>query len=96
MIVVYTSTWAVSAAYLQKHEVVYWPVAFLSRTLKPNEVNYGMMEKEVLALLRMLDICYTILVSREITVLTRCSTLAWLLQSSGLNGRLGRCAALLS
>ena len=35
------------------------------------------------------------LVSREITVLTRYSTSAWLLQSSGLNARLGRWAALL-
>ena len=44
----------------------------------------------------MLDICYTIMVSREITVRTRYSTLAWLLQSSGFNGRLGRWAGLLS
>ena len=36
------------------------------------------------------------LVSREITVLTRYPSLAWLLQSSGINGRLGRWAALLS
>ena len=50
----------------------------------------------MLALLRMLDVGYTMLVSREITVFTRHSTLAWLLQSSGLNGRLGRWAALLS
>ena len=50
----------------------------------------------MLALLRILDICHTMLVSREITVLTRYSTLAWLLQSSGLNGRFGRWAALLS
>ena len=55
-----------------------------------------MVEKEVLDLLRILDVCYTMLVSREITVLTRYSTLPWLLQSSGLNGRLGRWAALLS
>ena len=55
-----------------------------------------MVEKEVLALLRILDIGYTILVSREIKVLTRHSTLAWLVQSSGLNGRLGRWVALLS
>ena len=55
-----------------------------------------MVEKEVLALLRMLDICYVRLFSREITVLTRYSTLACLLQYSGLNGRLGRWAALLS
>ena len=55
-----------------------------------------MVEKDVLALLRMLDICYTTLVSRAIAVLTRYSTIAWLLQISGLNGRLGRWAALLS
>ena len=96
MIVVYASKWAVSAALLQKHEEVYWPVTFSSRMLNSNEFNYGMVGKEVLALLRMLDICYTMLASREITVLTRYSTLAWLLQSSGFNGRLGRWAALLS
>ena len=96
MIVVYARKWAVSAALLQKHEGVYWPVAFSSRTLKPNEFNYGTVEKEVLALLRMLDICYTLLVSREIAVLTRYLTLAWSLQSFGLNGRLGRWAALIS
>ena len=54
-----------------------------------------MVEKEVLALLRMLGICYTLLVSREITELTRYLTLAWFLQSSGLNGILGRWDALL-
>ena len=50
----------------------------------------------MLPLLRILDVCYTMLVSREIRVLTRFSTLAWLVQSSGLNGRLGKWAALLS
>ena len=64
--------------------------------MKINEINYGVVEKEVLALLRVLEICYTMLVSREIKVLTRFSTVAWLIQSSGLNGRLGRWAALLS
>ena len=95
VIVVYASR-AVSAALLQEYDGVHWPVTFSSRTLKPNEFNYGMVEEEVLALLRMIDICYTMLVFREITVITRYSTLAWLLQSSGLNGRLGRWAALLS
>ncbi|POM59650.1 LOW QUALITY PROTEIN: reverse transcriptase [Phytophthora palmivora] len=45
---------------------------------------------------KILDICYTQLVTRSIKVLTRHSTLAWLLHSSGLQGRLGRWAALLS
>ena len=96
VIVVYASKWAVSAALLQEHDGVNWPVMFTSRTLKPNEFNYGAVENEVLALLRILDICYTLLVSRDIKVLTRYSTLAWLVQSSGLNGRLGRWAAVLS
>ena len=96
MIVVYASKWAVSAALLQEHDGVYWPVTRTSRTLKPNEISYGMVEKEVLALLRIQDIGYTMLVARDIKVLTRHSTLAWLLQTSGLNERLGRWAALLS
>ena len=90
VIVVYASKWAVSAALLQEHDGVYWPVTFTSRKLKPNKIIYRMVEKEVLALLRILDIGYTMLVAREIKVLTRHSTLAWLVQSSGLNGKLGR------
>ena len=31
--------WAVSAALLQEHDGVHWPVTFTSRTLKPNELN---------------------------------------------------------
>ena len=60
---------------------------------KPNEINYGAVEKEVLALLRMLDI--TLLVARGVKVLTRYYTFAYLMHSSGLNG-LGRCTTLLS
>ena len=93
---VYARKWAVSAALLQKHEGVYCKVTFSSRTLKSNEVNYGMVEKKVLELFRMRDICDTMLVSLKIIVLTRYSTLVWLLQYSGLNGKLGRWVALVS
>ncbi|POM72894.1 LOW QUALITY PROTEIN: Reverse transcriptase [Phytophthora palmivora] len=96
VVVVYASKWAISAALMQEHDGVYKPVTFTSRTLKPNEINYGMVDKEVLALLRILDIFYTQLVTRSIKVLTRHSTLAWLLHPSGLQERLGRWAALLS
>uniref|UniRef100_A0AAV1VFN9 Reverse transcriptase n=1 Tax=Peronospora matthiolae TaxID=2874970 RepID=A0AAV1VFN9_9STRA len=61
VIVVYASKWAVSAALIQEYDGVYHPVTFTSRTLKPNELNYGTVEKEVLALLRVLDVCYTTL-----------------------------------
>ncbi|POM79027.1 Reverse transcriptase [Phytophthora palmivora] len=96
VVVVYASKWAISAALMQEHDGIYKPVTFTSRTLKPNEINYGMVDKEVLALLRILNICYTQLATRSIKVLTRYSTLAWLLHSSGLQGRLGRWAAILS
>ena len=52
---VYASKWAVSAALIQEYDDVYHPVTFTSRTLKPNELNYGTVKKEVLALLRFLD-----------------------------------------
>ena len=40
VIVVYASKWAVSAALLQEHDKIYWPVTFTSRTLKPKVINY--------------------------------------------------------
>ena len=47
-------------------------------TPKPREINYGMMEEEVLSVLRIKYACYVMLVSREINVLNRYSTLTWL------------------
>ena len=44
-IVYNASTWAVSAALLQKYEGLYWPITFPIRTLNLNEVKYGMVEK---------------------------------------------------
>ncbi|KAE9355050.1 hypothetical protein PF008_g4245 [Phytophthora fragariae] len=96
VVVVYANDWAISAALMQEHDTVFHPVMFASRTLKSNELNYGIVEKEVLALLRVLDLGHNLLVGREIKVLAHYSTLAWLFRSSGLQGRLGQWAALLS
>ncbi|OWZ05728.1 reverse transcriptase [Phytophthora megakarya] len=96
VVIVYVSEWAISASLTQEHDGIYHPVAFASRTLKANELNYNVTEKEVLALLRILDLYYNLLVGREIRVLTRHSTLAWLFKSTGLQGRLGQWSALLA
>ncbi|KAE9298783.1 hypothetical protein PR003_g23144 [Phytophthora rubi] len=96
VVIVYASEWAVSASLVQDHDGINLPVMFTSRTLKQNELNYGIVEKEVLALLRMLDLGYSMLVGRSIQVLARHSTLAWLFRAAGLHGRLGQWAALLS
>lgn len=63
MIVVYASKGAVSAALFQEHDGIHWPVNYTRRTLELNAVRYGMAEKEVLALLRILVVCYITLVS---------------------------------
>ncbi|OWZ17066.1 reverse transcriptase [Phytophthora megakarya] len=95
-IIVYASDWAISASLTQEHDGTYHPAAFTSRTLETNELNYNMTEKEVLALLRILDLYYKLLVGREIRVVTGHSTLVWLFKSAGLQGRLGQWSALLA
>ncbi|OWZ00436.1 LOW QUALITY PROTEIN: reverse transcriptase [Phytophthora megakarya] len=81
---------------IQEYDQIYYPVMFASRILKSNELNDGIAEKEVLVLLRILDLNYNALVGRPIHVLTRHSTLTWLFRSTVLQGRLGQWAALLS
>ncbi|OWZ01529.1 reverse transcriptase, partial [Phytophthora megakarya] len=51
VVIVYASDWAISASLAQEHDGIYHPVAFASRTLKTNGLNYNVTEKEVLALL---------------------------------------------
>ncbi|KAE8888447.1 hypothetical protein PF007_g15325 [Phytophthora fragariae] len=68
VVIVYASEWAVLALLVQDHDGTYLPVMFTSRTLKQNELNYGIVEKEVLALLRMLDLGYSMLAGRPIQV----------------------------
>ncbi|OWY91410.1 hypothetical protein PHMEG_00040018, partial [Phytophthora megakarya] len=65
-VVVYASDWAISGALMQEYDQIYYPVTFASRTLKSNELNYGIAEKEVLAILRILDLNYNALVGRPI------------------------------
>ncbi|POM64370.1 Reverse transcriptase [Phytophthora palmivora] len=96
VVIVYACDWAISAALVHEYDQIDYPITFVSRTLKPNELNYSSVEKEVLALLRILDLGYNMLVGRRIRMLTRYSTLAWLFRSTGLQGRLGQWALLLS
>ncbi|OWZ03744.1 reverse transcriptase [Phytophthora megakarya] len=69
-VVVYASDWAISGSLMQEYDQIYYPLTFASRTLKSNELNYGIAEKEVLAFLRILDLNYNALVGRPIHVLT--------------------------
>lgn len=73
------------------------PVKFAGRVLKGAEIRYDIVEKEVLALLRILDVGYNMLSGKRIKVLSRHSTLRWLFETKTLpEGRLRQWAALLS
>ncbi|OWY95151.1 reverse transcriptase, partial [Phytophthora megakarya] len=65
-VVVYASDWAISGSLMQEYGKTYYPVIFASRTLKSNELNYGIAEKGVLALLTTLDLNYKALIRRPI------------------------------
>ena len=71
MIILYASESAISASLVQEHEGLLMPVMFTSRTLKTNGINYSAVEKEVLAMLRILETCSNMLVTRPLKVLTR-------------------------
>ena len=62
----YASKLALLSLLLQEFDGVYWPVAFVSRTLKPNDINYVMVEKEVLAANKIWDVCHIMLDCLEI------------------------------
>ncbi|OWZ01743.1 reverse transcriptase [Phytophthora megakarya] len=68
MVVVYARDWAISGSLMQEYDQINYPVMFASHTLKSNELNYGIAEKEVLAFLRILDLNYNALVGRPIHV----------------------------
>ncbi|POM67108.1 Hypothetical protein PHPALM_16941 [Phytophthora palmivora] len=88
--------WALSSTLIREHEGKLHPVRFCGRVLKDAEMNYHPAEKEVLALLLLLKVCYTQLAGRTIHVYTRFSTLAWVLKSKTLFGRKNQFAVMLS
>ncbi|KAE9107188.1 hypothetical protein PF010_g12357 [Phytophthora fragariae] len=81
---------------MQEHEGKLHPVRFCGSVLKDAEMNYHPAEKEVLALLLVLKVCYTQLVGKSIRVYTRFSTLEWVHKSKTLFGRATQFAVLLS
>ncbi|OWZ10245.1 reverse transcriptase, partial [Phytophthora megakarya] len=87
VVILYASDWAISAVLAQEDDGMYMPVKFTSRTLKPNELNYNITVNEILALLRVLNDGYTMLVGKTIRVLTRHTTLGWLFRTKAIHER---------
>ncbi|GMF46172.1 unnamed protein product [Phytophthora fragariaefolia] len=95
-IMLYANEWALSSTLMQMHDEVLHPVRFCGRVLKENELNYHPAQKEVLALLQVLKVCYALLAGKTLHVYTRFSTLEWVFQSKSLFGRSVQFAVFLS
>ncbi|KAE9012336.1 hypothetical protein PR002_g14828 [Phytophthora rubi] len=95
-VTLFANEWALSSTLMQEHEGKLHPVRFCGRVLKDAEMNYHPAEKEVLALLLVLKVCYIQLVGKTIRVYTRFSTLEWVHKSKTLFGRATQFAVLLS
>ncbi|KAE8889697.1 hypothetical protein PF003_g26465 [Phytophthora fragariae] len=95
-VMLFANEWALSSTLMQLHYDKLHPVRFCGRVLKVNAVNYLPAEKEVLALLQLLKVCYTLVVGKTIHVYTRFSTLEWVFNSKSLYGREVSFAVLLS
>ncbi|GMF24245.1 unnamed protein product [Phytophthora fragariaefolia] len=93
----YANEWARSSTVMQMHDEVLHRVRFCGRFLKENELNYHPAEKlEVLALLQVLKVCYTLLAGKTLHGYTQFSTLEWVFQSKSLFGRSLQFAVFLS
>ncbi|POM66574.1 Hypothetical protein PHPALM_17546 [Phytophthora palmivora] len=95
-VMLFANEWALSSTLIQEYDGRLHPVQFCGRVLKDAEMNYHPAEKEVLALLLLLKVCYTELAGRTIQVYTRFWTLDWVHKSKTLFGRTTQFAVMLS
>ncbi|OWZ06661.1 reverse transcriptase [Phytophthora megakarya] len=89
VIIPHANPWAACAVLGQGHEGLIHPVRFTGRVLKESELRYHIAEKEVLSILRTLEVFRPLIHGSEfpVVVYTRHSVLKWLRQSSTADGR---------
>ncbi|KAH9137701.1 hypothetical protein AeRB84_017699 [Aphanomyces euteiches] len=78
-VLLYTTSWAISATVCQDYDGVLHPVRFCGRTLKGGEPRYEEWAKEALALLRAFKVCYYELRNMQLVVYSRHGLLKWIL-----------------
>ncbi|OWY94078.1 reverse transcriptase, partial [Phytophthora megakarya] len=89
VIIPHANPWAACAVLGQEHEGIIQPVRFTGRVLNESELRYHIAEKEVLAILRVLEQFRPLIYGSEtpIVIYTRHSVLKWLLKSNSADGR---------
>ncbi|KAE9039826.1 hypothetical protein PR003_g7962 [Phytophthora rubi] len=88
VIIVYANPWAACAVLGHEYDGVIFLVRFTGRVLHDQELRYHPAEKEVVALIRVLRVFFTMLAGTKlIKVYTRHSVLKWIFKSKSLEGR---------
>ncbi|POM66563.1 Reverse transcriptase [Phytophthora palmivora] len=88
VIIPHANPWAASAVLSQEYDGIVHPVRFTGRVLNDAEIRYHIAEKEMIAILRVLEVFRTLVEgSPKIVVYTRYSVLKWLLTSQSADGR---------
>ncbi|KAK1930513.1 Retrovirus-related Pol polyprotein from transposon 17.6 [Phytophthora citrophthora] len=88
VIIPHANPWAASAFLGQGYDGVIHPVRFTGRVLNDAELRYHIAEKEVIAILRVLENFRALVESSPVIVVyTRYSVLKWLLTSNSTDGR---------
>ncbi|OWY96870.1 hypothetical protein PHMEG_00032751 [Phytophthora megakarya] len=89
VIIPHANPWTACAVLRQEHEGIIQPVRFTGRVLNEFELRYHIAEKEVLAILRVLEQFRQLIYGSEIPIViyTRYSILKWLLRSNSADGR---------
>ncbi|OWY91488.1 reverse transcriptase, partial [Phytophthora megakarya] len=85
VIIPHANRWAVCAVVGQEYDGKIQ--RYTGRVLNDAELRYHIAEKEVIAILRALQVFRTILEGRRLIIYTRYSVLKWVLQSKSADGR---------
>ncbi|OWZ14921.1 LOW QUALITY PROTEIN: reverse transcriptase [Phytophthora megakarya] len=83
----HANQWAVCAVLGQEHDGLTQPVRFAWRVLHDAELRYHIAEKEVIAVLRVLQVFRTLIQGCRFIVYTRHLVLRWIMKSKTANGR---------
>ncbi|KAE9024474.1 hypothetical protein PR001_g12669 [Phytophthora rubi] len=87
VIIPYANQWAACAVLGQEYAGVIQPVRFTGRVLHDAELRYHIAEKEVLAVIQVLQVFKTLVEGCPLIVYTRYSVLKWVIKSKTADGR---------
>ncbi|POM71038.1 LOW QUALITY PROTEIN: Reverse transcriptase [Phytophthora palmivora] len=87
VIIPHANAWAACAVLGQEYDGVIHPVRYTSRFLNESEIRYHIAVKEVIAILRVLQVFRTLIEQSQLVVYTRYSVLKWGINSKSADGR---------